>query len=995
MGEKFSLPPEKEALGLKRSKPSKPSKAARSARRTVKFACSNGSTAVPVWGPVEKVGEAFVTPPQRTIQVPTHYGESNYYSTHVGLGRGKLSPLFSEPVELLANSRSFYWLVNTVKGTGQLIDFQSAAVPGLSKVQCLAISAEDIRRVVESIRRAGTSKDATVNQKRLLKRVAIYYRQLQTLSFLRATWDALLLGYQEIRRVCSRRGRVWYLNSNTIRSVERFKLSLIMEPEAAAQRLKSLAAAARKWYFDGKIPQDHLWRSCPEKWMGLTFSYVGRSLPAPMRDTGFSALKDRLTSEPPAELTGWRPWVKEYLTRIRSPVAADLRTQPSGHAAIGYTRSMGGHSTAIQDLTCIGYLLEQGITPEGVYTPRFGDNYTSRNEFTSAPFSKNRFGEKGKPINSPEEFPYSSLEAMAESSGKHQDALIRGTLWVMDHVPVLPVLPIEAGEKGLKTRFPTCALTAGNLIQQILRRAIDHIMIKDPRMSNACGGDIPPVIPGRGPYYSQDMSNATDLHPFWLTRTVYEELAEVDHRLQKYVKYFDLLFGPKLLLLKPLEHAVSVGPGVEDVELFDFSEAPRIPTELNFTSPDWVEERIVRSPFIPRRLVGLAKGYLRDYLDWLSLVTNPIYGVMTTTGAMMGDPTSFPLMPLMSAYCAELAGFPHNEGALTGDDAFYGKAYSRRVARYEATMPLLGGTISPEKTFVHLRKALFTENPYYDGLVQHHTTLSNWVAPPGGSKGQVNWVTQVLTIGQQNVNQGVDRKAGLWYFSPYWQMHKAAFLMGLPIGAPPELGGVGHPRFPCASVTDHFRWLTYLSGLSKEQLVSGTGLTLVASPHQLMRKKGADHVMAQINQGTAELQMLEAYCREYPSEAADIELPQPVVFGSNYDSSGRVRPTLVEACDKAAGSLISWEFYFRSPVIVDRAPSIRKAVSRFRHRVSKCPPISGSYRNVHLELQRKRIAYVAPSLIVRGRRKCYGLEQTGIARPIAKRHWIPGRQLWG
>jgi len=147
-------------------------------------------------------------------------------------------------------------------------------------------------------------------------------------------------------------------------------------------------------------------------------------------------------------------------------------------------------------------------------------------------------------VSSFEDTPTERLFVQAEiAGGNHHEALVLGCMWCMDQIEHVPVLPIVAGEKGLKTRFPTATLTACNLIQQVLRRAIDHILINDPRMSEGLGGADKSQFVSNVSFYSQDMSYATDTHPFWLTKTVYEELVKSDSRLTKYLPYFDKLFG--------------------------------------------------------------------------------------------------------------------------------------------------------------------------------------------------------------------------------------------------------------------------------------------------------------------------------------------------------------------------------------------------------------------------------------------------------------------
>jgi hypothetical protein len=890
---------------------------------------------------------------------------------------------------------SVYPLFNIVQGE----------VQGLSRMQNLAIYAEDILRYVAKVmREADTTTESGLIAKKKAKR---YFRNLQILQYTRAVWDAIMMAYQAVRERCQRRGEIWMLKSRTTRAVKRFKVFLLKDPESAAKLLKKLAGAARGWHFGRERPVSSLFTSCGEKWMGLTVSYMSRALPAPLTadGSGIVELVARLTSLPIPEVSSWRPFVHRLFVTLQNKKAptANLRTQPSGHAALGYSRHEGGHASAISTLTSIGYMLKQGIRPwEDSDTSESPELYKkSFFDFQSRDASGVAIGKPGLEQIKPEDLTYDELLSMTVSGTQHQSALVEGCMWVLSQVDYVPVMPIEAGEKGIKTRFPTCSLTACNLIQQILRRVIDHILINDPRMSEGIGGTKVPSFRKGKDFYSQDMSFATDLHPHWLTRVVYEELAGFDGRLKKYLPYYDKIFGPKRML-------VHIDPPICDVSKIDYQfgdpilapelSAPPLPPGLMATAPDWDSGRLTLRGRIPIGSVASAMLFLRDYRDWLQNVTSPSLGPLTTKGAMMGDPTSFPVMPMMSAYAAESVHHHPKDGMLTGDDAAYSGFPQAKVAQYNASMESLGGTISTSKSEWHREKALFCEVPFYRGVAQKFSFLSYWVAPPGGSKGSINWVSQSLTVVADNRTQGKRRSEGLWEFSPLWRMQQAAFLMGLPMGAPPEFGGVLHPRFPAASRSDHLRWLTYLSGLSSTQLVSGTGLAVMPSPYQHLRSAGAKKVQELVDKNKAAILAYDLQLETYSllgGDLAELTVPRPLVTDRAYGVSGQQLPSIEETCDQAAAPLIAWELYFRAPIIAESAPSIRKAVRRFRHRVSKSPPIYGKYSNVKLDVARKQAVYVGRSAILGSTRySAYGLEKSNLPKRTVLKHWAPGRVDW-
>jgi hypothetical protein len=604
----------------------------------------------------------------------------------------------------------------------------------------------------------------------------------------------------------------------------------------------------------------------------------------------------------------------------------------------------------------------------------------------------------------PEKESYDSVLKTLEAGFKHQEALERGCMWVMDQIEHVPVQPIEAGEKGLKTRFPTCSLTACNLMQQMLRRVIDHLLINDPRMSECFGGERLSRFKATHSFYSQDMSFATDLHPHWLTREVYEVLVPFDVRLEKFLPYFDRLFGPKRLVLLttgrsfPLDQIDYAFASYNDEEKMESGwdvTAPMLPTELRAIDPDWVRTRATVRGRVPVKHIHKCMCYLREYQDWLLSLSSPAVGPLTTVGAMMGDPTSFPVMPLMSAFAAKVAGHNRYDGMLTGDDAAFSGFRKSQVAPYERAMAQLGGVISSKKTEWHQDKALFCEAPFVRGKRQKFTFLSNWVAPPGGSKGEVNWVNQSLTVVQQNHAQGMPRTAGLWEYSPLWRMQQAAYLLGLPIGAEPGLGGNSHPKFPCTSVKWHRQWVGYLATMTSAELISGAGLAIFPSPYQDMRLKAAQFVEGEIERQQAEVTNYPALLVRYMEaggDPKDIPAPQPICVSQPYTAAGTVHQTLVEACDAAAAPLISSSLYFRAPVEIKHAPSIQRAARKFFFKIKKASPVNYRYLDVRDELLSRSSKYVTTGLrLPPTRRTIYGLGAAAPVQRVRLRHWAEGR----
>lgn len=851
-----------------------------------------------------------------------------YYRSHEGLSlHGRLQPLLRYPVEVLALCRRFRFNGADIQGEGKalLLVRPPPTTAGLSHHEFYALWAEDIVRFVAArLRKEGTSFPG-------LRR---YLRNKEVLEFMRATWDALLLAYQQERAWdLTRYGVSYPLNSLRLQGVNRFRAQLVSHPMEAARRLKQCAADCRLWYFGGPKPRGRL-LVFREKRVAMLASYIGRALPpAPPDPAGLEGLKSRLTSEPPAEPAYWRPFLREYFSRwspLRPP--RELFTMPSANAAVGFPRSRGGHVAGVQHLVLLGYALRKTrsrmthpvITdddPDGSYLELLSD--------ALHPSSQLRPGNDG--LDKLFWGSWDDLEKSLPGTGvRLQSYLIEAVDYVMDNVDYLPILPISAEERGLKTRFPTCSLTAANLVQQILRRVIDHVMINDPRFSEALGGHSGIDLRGEsGPWESQDCTAATDLHPEWLTRGVYEVLADqYPGTLDRYRKWFHKLFGPKRLLSC---NAEEVGPftrlpgSLEPVNPFS-ALYPRAPLLDDRYTPGVSE--------VPSGL-GHAELILSIWNEWLQRL-NGLPGVVTTTGQMMGDPTSFPPLMLVTLCSAEetlkvypytskerrrrYRGLRRSDAKLkgVGDDACNPRWTRPRSSLYRAKIQELGGIISLPKTFWHPHRALIAEVALECGHEVSYWPSSILVAPPGGSKGHVTWQMQPSAF--TDTDRPFRRVPKFfWKLSPYYYTWALARRLGLPLAAPVAYGGIGLPIWPKSSLLYHAQWLSFLSQASKSELVVGLGLSPTGNSQQSLLERTASDWLAQV------FRAADDYTKQ------GMELLSPCAL----DDTAQRRISIGDAYRLSVGRLRSTEFYFRIPpeVVNLSAPSVRMSGDRFRRKI--------------------------------------------------------------
>jgi len=863
-----------------------------------------------------------------------------YYRSHEGLSlHGRLKPLLSYPVEVMALSRRFLFHHGQLHCSGiAILNIAKPVHPvGMSTHEWFTLWAEDIRRAVASLRRNNPSD----------KQVRRFSRNLEVLEFIRTTWDAVLIGYQvERAEHLIRYHHSSPLNSRRLQGLERFKSQLVFHPLEAAERVKRLAAENRAWYFGHPKPSGRL-LVFEEKKIAMLVSYIARSLPpAPRNPQGLQDLLGRLTSEPPPEPVYWRTFVKEYFEQFPPSKKVELFTMPSTNAGLGYPRSLGGHIAGVQHLVLLGYALKRIRGHNSIPTIQDTDATGSYLELLSDslhPSSQLRPDKADGALLFRQS--WDELEKSLPGAGAYlQSYLQDGVHYVLENLEYVPILPIVAEERGLKTRFPTCSLTAVNLVQQILRRVIDSAMIKDPRFSKALGATTGIDLRGEvGPWESQDCTAATDLHPQWLTQGVYEQLADMNPQLAPYRKYYNLLFGTKRIL------TAKVPPSAHAPESL-FEHYPRAPL---------LDDRYV--PFVRGDVeYGHASIIINDWNNWLRYL-NTCEGVLTRTGQMMGDPTSFPPLMLVTLCAAEEVlkehpyslkesrrrhkGLKRSQAVLegVGDDGRIPRWPNARRVLFHTKLSELGAVVSVKKSFTHPTRALIAEIPSESGYEVPIWPLSVLVAPPGGSKGHVTWATQVAAFGRDPTRPNKKVPKFFWKLSPYYYNWALAQRMGLPVGAPESWGGIGLPIAPPRSSVYHAQWLTYLSQLPMEELIIGTGLGPSGSSNESLLDGAA----------RGWLRDLLSTSSKWKEEG--LELLSTCAL--NQDATPRL--TVSDGYRKAVSRLRSVEFYFRAPPELreNHAPSIRMWASKFSNKVGRSSRPWGSnpplYKSTTLDLERK------------------------------------------
>jgi len=777
---------------------------------------------------------------------------------------GKL-PRHFRALSGLTAQKSIYKLRNRTCSLGhavKIIREHYRATPAL--IDCLSIGFAVPRKVVQNAfgRNRGMNQSLQYacdadNLRRAYNSDAVdkktrrrYERNLEFLEFIRACFDAVCLCFQLFRK------DGFLPNGNTLRQIYRLKTYLMDKPEVCAASLKTLAGECRAWWFGASKPCHPLVRSLNER-QALQFSYIARSLPPPLSgsydpDELRQGLVDRLTSTPPPEDPHWKPWVRTLLNDYR-PERISYYTEPSVSSGIGYTRSKGGHTKAYQDIImyALGQYFREGYadTPEEIHLLRYfvRPNLSRTGHaviYTSHPgqYFLNALGctrvREGVPVtktipNSIDNIfvnPINMMEAPFgfDINNKTQQQnyirptvvlseilnqlMVEGSKRIINYIDYTPIEALLAPEKGLKVRIPTAGLTAVQLLQHPLRKALDEILREHPAISQSLGGSVAPGFENTdGPFYSLDLTTATDFHPFWLTRAAYEVLLEVVPDLEPLLEYFDKIFGPKRIIKTP-KPAPTIDVSFEEVLVYALHLTP-IPEKMKLRP----REEVVAS------LIDFSINY-EKWLDSFETIA------ITTTGQMMGDPTSWPVLPLITMYCCEKA---HLSPPITcGDDGVIGGVTPEKKTLFDEAMSSLGGVLSEPKSYVSDHRYLLTEIPYDNHREIPYELLSFWTAPQGGSKGELHWYNLpdcyqgfLLARGRETTRDA-QRKGGLWNYTKFYHEWKYAQYLGLPLGAPGFMGGISHPYYP-RYPSNTQAWSDHLAQMKVKNLLLYGGLSLV------------------------------------------------------------------------------------------------------------------------------------------------------------------------
>jgi len=679
-------------------------------------------------------------------------------------------------------------------------------------------------------------------------------------SFVSQVWDAVFLAFR-------------YAGINpTVEWKTEFLSAIMADPERLAEDIKKSASHARSEVFSRveSFENRFTFLHGASDIQKLRYSMVGRALPAPLSFDSDAALEQyfaRMCSTP-ADLEGFTDWLNLYLDRFRPKKLLHYGFTIGTAACAELPRWLGGKAAVFSSIVEIG-------------RRRF--SHSELNQLFDAPDLV---------------IPNVTLEGCVGGGNKELPSsptrklqwdwryLMAGSLIVCEKMQAQGLIPmsyiIVAPEKGLKTRLPTAGIAPIVALQHLLRTYIDQFMANDPRIGpSITPGDAfrnPIGEPGGGRFLrSVDATTATDLHPFELQRGIYKALLR-DYLpqttfFQRLYKLLDFICGPRVLLderpqMYPLPDYPRKGVVMGNLNPSEGSPLPirqggfsgyltQFKHDYNLAHPDWDEPG--GRPELRTPLTGPGVELAGSYVWQKPYEENPIPadpewrpdllefvmryhqsyqedGPISTVGAMMGEPTSWPGLAILNVWAWEQSVPLERWGELrtTGDDAL-GLTTEDESALLTQNLEKAGVVISSTKDYESEDWGLFTEvitDRFGDPAGVN--PISTLVGPFGGSKGSVNWAACPLhTLAVVDRVHGFPFSKRVWKasrFAPDWA---AASSAGLPLGFPPGWGGISLPPlgFPNLKGKRLRQW-GYLVGHTsrKDLILRGTGLALSKNP---------------------------------------------------------------------------------------------------------------------------------------------------------------------
>jgi hypothetical protein len=297
---------------------------------------------------------------------------------------------------------------------------------------------------------------------------------------------------------------------------------------------------------------------------------------------------------------------------------------------------------------------------------------------------------------------------------------------------VMKLCVMVTEERGGKFRSPCKSSVLVQIIAGLFRSILNKILIRDERIVGSLRTSHYSFIkPRKGKLIrSQDLSFATDLHPFALPLEIYQRMID-----KGFLSEFP--FAHEFLTyVFPEGGRILVEPSGVESSLLDFDSCldSSIPDplfrELFHSKPLFLNSGL-RIEHISRAKKRINLFYLDDddkitvslavqaYPSVWSRHIRARYDFVGTQlrGPSMGEPLAWPSLPLVTIYCFEKSHIrPTKKDIITcGDDGQFLTSLEENV-NFNLLISQFGSVVSKTKDVLHSRKGIFVERCTLDGI---------------------------------------------------------------------------------------------------------------------------------------------------------------------------------------------------------------------------------------------------------------------------------------
>jgi len=413
--------------------------------------------------------------------------------------------------------------------------------------------------------------------------------------------------------------------------------------------------------------------------------------------------------------------------------------------------------------------------------------------------------------------------------------------------PDNPILILVLKERGGKFRLPTKSLIGVQVLGGLLRSRVNNLMTRDSRIRGSLTSSEFKILDQsyNRLYRSQDLSFATDMYEFSTIRTLYISLEKkgVFKGLPFFWDYINWIYpdhGRNIYVVGDLVGCFSFQFKL-DISVVDsfwndlFSSMskimiragitpalPEFPTMKKFISLNKRKSHIY-SPQEVYALSLLVRRFEAEYREFLSNRTFfKLVGVQKR-GPCMGEPLSWPILPLVTIYGYDTTH--HHKGDLItcGDDAVF-KTDRVRNEMYNQRILSLGASINWSKDSLHPSKYIFVERLFDAGKPVGVMPFAPGFAVPSMKQEQTYYTVcpSLINLGKlHRTSYSIVRRIAR---RSRFTGEISLFNEKIPIrNFPHELGGVSYPNSDI-----NMSWLriiaSYANNYTNDDLLRGKSL---------------------------------------------------------------------------------------------------------------------------------------------------------------------------